>query len=112
MSYTDEVPLPEVSVEEAMVLVADGALLLDVREQGEWDAVHAPLAVLLPMSEIQSRVDEVPDDRTVYVICHSGGRSARVAAFLETTGRDAVNVAGGMLAWQAAGGDVVHSQSQ
>ena len=101
--------LVEVEIDEAIALVAAGAFLLDVREQSEWDDVHAPAAVLLPMSIIQDRVDEVPADRAVYVVCHSGARSARVAAFLRSEGRDAVNVTGGMLAWQAAGGEVVAS---
>jgi rhodanese-related sulfurtransferase len=102
---------PEIDTDEAIALIAGGAYLLDVREQNEWDAVHAPAAVLLPMSVIHERVDEVPADRTVYVVCHSGARSAKVAAFLRSEGIDAVNVAGGMLAWQAAGGEVVASSA-
>ena len=103
--------LPEVDSDQAIALVTGGAYLLDVREQNEWDTVHAPTAVLLPVSVIQDRVDEVPIDRTVYVVCHSGARSARVAAFLRSEGVDAVNIAGGMLAWQASGGEVVASSA-
>ena len=79
------------------------AVLLDVREQDEWDAGHAPGAVHLPMSELAERLDEVPDESTLYVICRSGGRSARVAQYLEANGWDAVNVVDGMLGWARAG---------
>lgn len=101
---TDE--LPEVTVEEAIAQVAGGVTLIDVREQDEWDTVHAPDARLVPLSQLQERVAELPEDSRFLVICHSGGRSARATAFLQREGRDAVNVAGGMMAWQAAGGPV------
>ncbi|MFI7615516.1 rhodanese-like domain-containing protein [Nonomuraea terrae] len=80
----------------------DDAYLLDVREQEEWLAGHAPQAVHIPMTQIQGRLDEVPADRTVYVVCRVGGRSMQVAAWLNQLGRDAVNVAGGMQSWEAA----------
>ena len=101
----------EIEVEDAIALVADGGYLLDVREQNEWDAGHVPGAHLLPMSTIQDRIAEVPDDRTVYGVCHSGARSARVTGYLRSLDLDAVNVAGGMMAWQAAGGEVVQSSA-
>jgi rhodanese-related sulfurtransferase len=98
--------IPTVEVEQ---LPADG-YLLDVREDDEWDHGHAPEAVHLPMSEIMARVEEVPADRQIYVICKVGGRSAQVVGFLNGQGRETVNVAGGMLAWAAAGRPMV-SQS-
>ncbi|MFG2071794.1 Rhodanese-related sulfurtransferase [Nonomuraea maritima] len=91
--------VPEI---EASALPSD-AYLLDVREQDEWVAGHAPEAVHIPMTQIQGRVDEVPAGRTVYVVCRAGGRSFQVAAWLNQLGRDAVNVAGGMQSWEAAG---------
>ena len=111
MTAVPEPDATEIEVEQAIALVADGGFLLDVREQNEWDAGHSPDAHLLPMSVIQERFAEVPDDRTVYVICHSGGRSARVTAYLRSLDLDAINVAGGMLAWQAAGSEVVQSSA-
>ena len=99
--------MPEVTAQEAVALVGDGAYLLDVREQSEWDEGHAPQAVLLPLSELADRVDEVPDDRDVLVVCHSGMRSMRATAALRRAGLRAVNVEGGMLAWRDARGDVV-----
>ncbi|MFD1547619.1 rhodanese-like domain-containing protein [Nonomuraea guangzhouensis] len=76
--------------------------LLDVREQDEWVAGHAPEAVHIPMTQIQGRVEEVPGDRTVYVVCRVGGRSLQVAAWLNQLGREAVNVDGGMQSWAGA----------
>ena len=97
--------MSSVTPEEAVALVAAGLPLVDVREQDEWDAGHAPEAIFLPMSQIQERLDELPDGRML-VICHSGGRSARVTEYLLGQGHDAVNVEGGMLAWPHAGGSV------
>ena len=90
---------PEIEVEEAARLLEEGACLLDVREPAEWDAGHSPVALWIPLGELGARLDEVPTDRTVAVICRSGGRSAVAAEALRGSGVDAVNVAGGMKAW-------------
>jgi rhodanese-related sulfurtransferase len=95
--------VPSVAVTE---MPAD-APLLDVRESDEWVAGHAPTAQHLPMSELTARLDELPDDEPLYVICRSGGRSARVVAYLAGQGYPAVNVDGGMQAWAAQGRAVV-----
>jgi rhodanese-related sulfurtransferase len=100
-------PGPDVSPQEARALLADGALLLDVRERDEWDAGHAPEAVHVPMSELQHRAAEVPTDRLVVCICHLGARSAAVSSALNAAGWQTVNLAGGMNAWEAAGLPVV-----
>jgi rhodanese-related sulfurtransferase len=83
--------------------VPEDAVLLDVREDDEWTAGHAPQAVHVPMGEVPQRIGEIPDEGIVHVICRSGGRSARVTAYLNQGGRQAVNVDGGMHAWAAAG---------
>jgi rhodanese-related sulfurtransferase len=85
----------------------DGAVLLDVREDDEWGAGHAPEARHVPMSQLTGRLDEVPPADPLYVICRSGNRSARVVAFLSQQGVSAVNVAGGMQSWAAAGRPMV-----
>ena len=95
--------VPEVSVAE----LPPGATLLDVRESDEWAAGHAPGATHLPMSELTARTDELPDEDPLYVVCRSGGRSARVAAYLAAQGYPAVNVEGGMQAWARQGREVV-----
>jgi rhodanese-related sulfurtransferase len=93
----------ESSAEIPAASVPDGAWLLDVREDDEWQAGHAPGATHIPLGQLTSRATEVPRDQTVYVICRSGGRSARAAFALVQSGWDAVNVAGGMQDWAAAG---------
>ena len=95
--------VPEVNAADAAGLVDGGALLLDVREADEWDAGHAPAAVLIPMGQVQGRLGELDVDRRVVVICRSGGRSAAITQSLCAQGYDAVNVVGGMRAWTAAG---------
>lgn len=84
----------------------DGAHLIDVREPAELAAVRTEIAQPLPMSTLQYHLDELPDG-TIYVLCHSGARSARVAQFLEQQGYDAVNIDGGILEWEAAGLPVI-----
>ncbi|MBO3746000.1 rhodanese-like domain-containing protein [Streptosporangiaceae bacterium NEAU-GS5] len=100
--------LPEIDASA----VPEGAPLLDVREMDEWRAGHAPHAQHIPMSELQSRVDEVPQGAPIYVICRIGGRSAQVAAWLNRVGRDAVNVGGGMEAWAAGGRPMISDTGQ
>ena len=89
--------------------VADDAVILDVREQDEWDAGHAPGAIHIPLGELPSRLDELPetDDGTVAVTCRGGGRSSRAVAWLTQQGFDVANLEGGMKAWEAAGKQVV-----
>ena len=74
---------------------------------GRWassSTVRAPGAALVPTSMFMTRVDELPADRPLLVVCHVGGRSASVAGYLIRAGRtDVVNVAGGMDAWEKAG---------
>jgi rhodanese-related sulfurtransferase len=80
------------------------AFLLDVREDDEWTAGHAPGALHVPMMQIPARSDELPNDRDVVVICRSGQRSAQVVAYLQGNGFDRVhNLEGGMHGWAAIG---------
>jgi rhodanese-related sulfurtransferase len=98
--------IPTVSVSDVAHELPADKILLDVREADEWAAGHAPNARHVPMSELVERVGELPA-AGLYVICRSGGRSAQVTDFLNGSGHDAVNVAGGMRAWAAAGRPVV-----
>ncbi|CCH79102.1 Rhodanese-related sulfurtransferase [Nostocoides japonicum T1-X7] len=88
----------------------DDAVILDVREQDEWDAGHAPRAIHVPLAELPSRLDDLPDtDETVPVVCRGGGRSARAVSWLLQQGFDVANVADGMKAWEQAGKQLVAS---
>jgi rhodanese-related sulfurtransferase len=98
----------EVPAIEAAALVRTGALLLDVREDDEWAAGHAPDATHLPMSQLGRGPIPLPPDRLIVCVCHVGARSAAVAAALNDAGWRAVNLTGGMQAWQAAGLPVTH----
>ena len=98
----------EVDATGARQLVEDGALLLDVREDIEWQAGHAPEATHLPMSRIGASVSQLPTDRLIVCVCHVGARSAAVAEALNNAGYSATNLAGGMDAWAAAGLPVVN----
>ena len=88
------------------VLSADlpaGVYLLDVREDDEWTAGHAPDAMHVRLGDLGARADELPRDQEVYVICRSGARSAYAAQTLAGAGLSMVNVADGMTGWAVAG---------
>ncbi|HTW07640.1 MAG TPA: MBL fold metallo-hydrolase [Acidimicrobiales bacterium] len=102
---------PEVAVEVTPMAVDDlvsaGALLVDVREAHEWSAGHAPRALLIPMGQVEARLDEVQRVPAAVVVCRSGGRSRTVVQLLNAHGINAVNLSGGMRAWEQAGLPVV-----
>ncbi|GAA0663324.1 hypothetical protein GCM10010193_13380 [Kitasatospora atroaurantiaca] len=95
---------------DAASIPAD-APLLDVREQDEWDAGHVDGALHIPIGEVIARMGELPDEK-LYVLCRVGGRSAQVVQYLVAQGREAVNVDGGMFAWEAAGRPMVSSDGR
>lgn len=99
----DAEDIPQIGPREAKKLVDNGALLLDVREPDEWCLERAPTAMLLPIGHLRLRQHELPRDRRIVVVCRSGGRSEAVTASLRRAGFDAINLAGGMCAWAAAG---------
>ena len=104
-------PIPTIDSREAhrrlTAAEASGApppLLVDVREQVEFDEVRAEGAVLVPLSQFLARHRELPTDRPLLMICKSGGRSAQAAAFLLANGwQDVSNVVDGTMGWWAAG---------
>jgi rhodanese-related sulfurtransferase len=84
-------------------LQAGGAVLVDVREQSDYDQV------LIPLAELPSRMSEIPADQDVYVHCRMGGRSARAVEMLRAFGRsNSYNVSGGIEAWEDEGLPVAH----
>ncbi|MCX5146669.1 rhodanese-like domain-containing protein [Streptomyces sp. NPDC048550] len=100
-------PLPSV---DAAAVPSEG-FVLDVREDDEWAAGHVEGALHIPMSDFVARFGEVTevveDGRRVHVMCRVGGRSAQVTQYLVRQGIDAVNIDGGMQAWDGAGRPMV-----
>jgi rhodanese-related sulfurtransferase len=106
MSGMSQLPnggVPGVGPGEASKLVGEGAVLVDVREDYEWEAGRAPMARHIPLAQLADEVDDLPADRQLVVVCRAGSRSARATAFLLQAGFDATNLEGGMNAWLAAG---------
>jgi rhodanese-related sulfurtransferase len=95
--------MTEVSIDVLAEALEAGKPVYDVREKDEFVRGHVPGVRLLPMSEIEQRVAEIPTDVTVYFVCAVGARSGKVAEALRQQGLDAVNVAGGTKAWMDAG---------
>lgn len=88
-------------------LLRAGATLIDVREPSEWVAGHAPHAVHIPMGQVELRIGEIPRPASAVIVCRSGGRSNSVTQLLTARGVNAVNLVGGMRAWEGAGLPVV-----
>jgi rhodanese-related sulfurtransferase len=93
----------EVDVEELEALLQEGVVLIDVREPVEFAEAHVPGALLIPMGQLPARAGELDKNAPVHLICRSGHRSAVMCDLLAKAGLDAVNVAGGTLAWVRAG---------
>lgn len=94
---------PKATPEQAQDLQRNGAVLLDVREDSEWRAGHAPGARHIPLHRLPAQSASLPPRRTVVTICRSGHRSARAVALLASQDREVINLAGGMRAWARAG---------
>lgn len=99
----DDTAVPQAEIGEVPTSFGEDVVLLDVREDDEWQRGHAPGAQHIPMGDVPTRMAEIDTDAQLYVICHSGGRSARVAQYLARNGYEPINVSGGMLAWAHAG---------
>jgi rhodanese-related sulfurtransferase len=82
--------------------LGDDAVLIDVREPNEVAGASIPGALVMPMSTLNEHLDELPDGE-FYVICHAGGRSARVTQALEVQGYSPINVLGGITQWEQEG---------
>jgi len=95
--------VPEVSAEEAFAQSSSGeAVIVDVREPGEWEAGHIPGALHMPLGELEARWPELQASDSVIAVCRSGNRSAAAAQALRSVGIDATNLSGGMKAWASA----------
>lgn len=94
----------EISVDEAYRKYQEGVFVLDVRTQEEWDDFHAPNTTLIPLNELESRLDELPQDEEIVVVCRSGNRSQVGRDILRNNGfEQTTSMSGGLAAWRAAG---------
>jgi rhodanese-related sulfurtransferase len=94
----------DVSVDKAYSLYQGGAFVLDVRTVEEWNEFHAPGTTLIPLDELASRLDEVPRDRQIVVVCRSGNRSQQGRDILLAAGFTQVtSMTGGLNEWRTAG---------
>ncbi|HET7144035.1 MAG TPA: rhodanese-like domain-containing protein [Anaerolineales bacterium] len=94
----------EVSVDEAYALYQQpDVFVVDVREQTEWDEYHVPNTTLIPLTELQSRLGELPKDKKILVVCRSGNRSQQGRDILLSAGFNATSMTGGLKNWYAAG---------
>lgn len=106
-SMTSTMPA-EITVAEAAVKRSAGAFVLDVREPSEWNESHIPGATLIPLGQLASRVNEVPRDKEVVVVCRSGNRSQQGRDILKSAGFTQVtSMAGGITQWKASGLETV-----
>ncbi len=93
-----------ITAAEAYSKYQQDAFFLDVRSQSEWDQFHIAGSVLIPLEDLQTRVDEVPGSKDVVVVCYGGVISQRGAAILQQAGFTRVSyVRGGLDAWMQGG---------
>ncbi len=101
---------PSVTAAEAMELIAEGRLLVDVRSRTEHRRDRVPSSIRIPLVELTARADELPDDRVLIVFCTGGLVSTGASNLLIELGIDAVNLAGGLIGWRAAGGPLAQAE--
>lgn len=94
---------PEVSRDEARKLIEDGAQLIDVRADHEWEAGRIPGAVHLSLAELSARASEIDQERPVVLYCRGGNRSTMATAALVEAGYDAAKLTEGITGWSEAG---------
>jgi rhodanese-related sulfurtransferase len=95
---------PEITVSEAYAKYQNGAFFLDVRTQDEWNQFHAPNSTLIPLDQLPSRLNEIPKDREIVVVCRTGNRSAQGRDILLNAGFTQVtSMQGGLTEWRDSG---------
>jgi rhodanese-related sulfurtransferase len=93
----------EISVDEAYQEYQNGTFVVDVRTQEEWDEYHVPNVPLIPLDQLPDRLNEIPKDKEILVICRSGNRSQEGRDILLSAGYQATSVTGGIKEWYAKG---------
>ncbi len=96
-----------VSVDEAYDLYQSGMFVLDIRTQEEWNEYHAPNTTLIPLDELASRVNELPKNEPILVVCRSGNRSQAGRDILLQAGFNATSMNGGLNQWRDSGYPIV-----
>lgn len=91
-----QIPAPEIA---AQVAQGEPLTIIDVRTPAEYADGHVPGSRLIPLEQLPLAVADLPRDRTLYLMCRSGGRSDLAGQWLSQQGFDVVNIAGGMLQW-------------
>jgi rhodanese-related sulfurtransferase len=94
----------EISISEALAKKEAGAFILDVRQPDEWNEAHIQDATLIPLDQLPNRVNELPKDKEIVVVCRSGNRSAQGRDILLSAGfTNVTSMAGGLNQWKSAG---------
>ncbi len=93
-----------ISPQAAKKELATGAILLDVRERNEYTQSHIAGSLWIPLGELTSWLDELPNDSLIIVVCQTGVRAARGREILMAAGyKKVTSLSGGIQAWVAAG---------
>jgi rhodanese-related sulfurtransferase len=93
----------EVSRDEAQKLLEDGAQLVDVRADHEWEVGRIAGATHIPLAELAQRTEEIDKERPVVLYCRGGNRSSMATAALAEAGYDAAKLQEGIVGWSEAG---------
>ncbi|GIZ15196.1 rhodanese-like domain-containing protein [Capnocytophaga catalasegens] len=98
--------MKEISISQAVKMLSQGALLVDVREHSEVEQVayDVPNFLNIPLGELAEKFSQIPTQEQVIVACKAGGRSAKAVQFLQEKGfTNVINLQGGMIAWAEQG---------
>jgi rhodanese-related sulfurtransferase len=107
-SATQTMEAVEISPEAAYAKYQEGAFILDVRSQEEFNQVHIERSTLIPLDQLPSRLNELPQDKDIVLVCLSGHRSLSGTVLLQQAGFKRVFcLSGGLQAWSAAGYQLV-----
>lgn len=108
MGLFDRWKLPSVNVPQARDLLDSGAVMLDVRDNNEWNAGRVPGAVHVPLNQVGAQAARrLPKGRIVIVACRSGSRSRSATRMLREKGIEAYTLSGGLRAWDREGQRIV-----
>lgn len=99
-----QISAPDITVQEAYGLYQEGVFFLDVREQSEWDSFHIPNTTLIPLGELPNRLNELPTDQPIVVVCRTGNRSPEGRDILLAAGfTNVTSMTGGVTEWSNLG---------